>query len=550
MEHTLPVFRPFFSFFLVILCLSLPVNGGIASAAYAPDTGYLLDRERLDTLQRDAFKYMWDDADPLSGMVYEGWQNDVRPLAVGGTGFGIAAMVAATDRGWITREEAVQRLMKIALFLRDKTPRAELKGAFPHWLDSATGEAIRFGKEDEGVDLVETSLLMQGLLIARAYFNGPGVETELRAIITGLWEDVDWNWFTNKEENGLYWHWSPKRGFRMGLKILGYNECLITYVLAASSPTHPISRKAYNYWTSGKGYRPKDAYGYKIEASLPGAGPLFLAHYSFIGLDPRRMADKFVPGGYFVRNVKQTLSNRGYCLFHAPAKNRYAADFWGLTAGLTPGGYAASDPANDSGTVTLTAALASMPYTPHYSMQVLQNIAGRLRDKIWGPCGPYDGISLRDNWASNEYIAINQLPIVCMVENYRSGLLWRLLMSDPEIRAGLEKAGITEPVFDEGFPEAVVTMVRDGTRYVPLAHDLRRHPDTGRYTLPYYTAEAGDVDFLFRDENGREIFCLRQEAAKGRNALAFPPFMAPDGSVLTLIMRTGRGEHSLPLRLN
>lgn len=551
MKHTSSFFRPFALLFLTIFFFLLPIADRSASAAHVTSTDYLLDKEQLDTLQRDAFRYMWDDADPHSGMAYEGtWQTDVRPLAVGGTGFGVAAIVAATDRGWITREEAVQRLMKIALFLRDRTPRADLKGAFPHWLDGATGQTIKFGKGDEDADLVETSLLMQGMLIARAYFNGPGVEEELRAVITGLWEDVDWNWFTNNEENGLYWHWSPKRGFRMGLKILGYNECLITYVLAASSPTHPISRKTYDYWTSGKGYRPKDVYGYRIEAALPGAGPLFLAHYSFIGLDPRRMADKYVPNGYFVRNVRHTLSNRAYCLYYAPAKNRYADDFWGLSAGQTKDGYAASDPANDRGTVMPTAALASMPYTPHYSMQVLHNLAGRLRDKVWGPYGPYDGISLRDKWVGRDYLAIDLLPIVCMVENYRSGLLWRLLMSDPEIRAGLAKAGIAEPAFAEGFPEVVVTLVRHGNRHVPNAHDLRRHPDTGLYTLPYHTDEAGEVDFLFSDEDGREIVCLGQNAAKGRNNLTFMPFMRPDGSVLTLTMRTARGEYTLPLRLN
>lgn len=554
MKHSIsgtPLLVSAFLLLLCLSCLSVTARPSAAFAAYVPDTEYLQDRELLDTLQRDAFNYMWEDADPHSGMVYEGtWQSGTRPVAVGGTGFGVAALVAATDRGWITREEAVQRLMKITLFLRDKTPRETLKGAFPHWLDGATGQAIKFGKGDEDADLVETSLLMQGLLIARAYFNGPGVETELRKIITGLWEDIDWDWFTNNENNGLYWHWSPKRGFRMGLKILGYNECLITYVLAASSPTHPISRKAYDYWTSGKGYRPKDVYGYKVEAALSGAGPLFLAHYSFIGLDPRRMADAYVPGGYFVRNVKHTLSNRGYCLFNAPAKNRYDADFWGLTAGQIKDGYAASEPANDKGVVTPTAALSSMPYTPQYSMQVLRHLAGRLRDRIWGPCGPYDGISLRDNWASSDYLAIDQLPIVCMVENYRSGLLWRLLMADPDIRAGLDKAGIGEPVFAEGFPEAVVTVRRDGKRYVSDAHDVCRHPDAGRYILPYFTEEAGEAVFAFKDEDGREIHTIRENAAKGRNRLVFNAFMRPDGSIFTLTMRTARGEYALPLRLN
>lgn len=535
---------------LAALLLAFPDPAHSAGMTFMPDNDYLADREALERLQKDAFLYMWEDSEPNSGMAYEGtfgWE--IRPVAVGGTGFGIASLVVAADRGWITREQAVQRLMQIVTFLRDKTPRDALHGAFPHWIDGATGKAVLFDKGDQDADIVETSLLVQGLLIARAYFNGPGTEETLRDIITKLWEDVDWDWFTNKENKGIYWHWSPEQGFRKGLKILGYNECLITYVLAISSPTHPISRKAYDYWTSGKGYRPKDVYGYRIEASLPGAGPLFLAHYSFIGLDPRRMADAFVPNGYFVRNVQHTLSNRGYCIYYAPAKNRYSEGLWGLTAGQIKDGYAASEPANDKGVITPTAALASMPYTPHYSLQVLNNLYGRLRDKIWGPYGPYDGISLRDDWVSDRYLAIDQLPIVCMTENYRSGLLWRLLMSDPEIRAGLEKAGIAEPEHAEGFPEIVVPLKRDGKRNVPDAVDLRRHPDSGQYQLPFVMTDAGTSVFVITDRDGIERLNMSMEAAKGRNALRFAQFMRPSSEVLTLTMRTERGEYILPLRL-
>ncbi len=248
------------------------------AATYTPDKEYLQDRALLEKLQRDAFNYMWEGGDPVSGMAYEAtFQWEIRPVAVGGTGFGIAAIVAAADRGWITREEALSRILKISLYLRDKTPRGEMHGAFPHWLNSTTGKVWEFGHNDGGADLVETSLLMQGLLIARAYFNGPGAEEELRGIITGLWEGVDWNWFTNGEENGLYWQWDKRVGFNPALKILGYNECLITYVLAIASPTHPISRKSYEYWMSGDKYQPADAYGYRIEACPPGGGPLFLA---------------------------------------------------------------------------------------------------------------------------------------------------------------------------------------------------------------------------------------------------------------------------------
>ena len=558
MNTTLPLYMKRLALLLFFCLLPVWANASPATAedvpateAFRPDTAFLADRQALDRLQRDAFRYMWEDAHPVSGMAFESSEaREVRPVATGGTGFGIAAIVVGADRGWITREQAVGRLTTITAFLRNSVPRNFLHGAFPHWLDGATGDIVSFGKNDNGADIVETALLMQGLLIARAYFNGPGAEENLRAVITELWEDVDWNWFTNGEENGLYWHWNPGAGFTHGLKILGYNECFIAYLLAAASPTHPISRAAYDYWTSGKGYQPKSLYGYTVPASLAGGGSLFLAHYSFIGLDPRRMADAFVPEGYFLRNVKHTLSNRGYCLFSAPARNQYGESAWGLTASQIKGGYAANEPAKDTGTIAPTAALSSMPYTPHYSMRVLESLDGPLRENIWGKNGPYDAFSPRDKWFSTEYLAIDQLPIVCMVENYRSELLWRLFMGDADVRRGLDMAGIAEPVFGEGFPEAVVALVRNGKNYVPDAHDIRRHPDSGRYAIPYRTAAPGTVTFRFATADGAEIHTITAEAHEGRNVLLFPQFMAPDKSVLTLSMRTGQGTYKLPVRLH
>ncbi len=262
------------TFICVILLVGQLTVSVAYSAAFVPDKEYVQDRAVLEQLQRDAFRYFWEDFEPNSGMAYEAnYTWDVRPVAVGGTGFGIAALVVATDREWVNRSDAVSRLVKIATFLREKTSRREMHGAFPHWIDGSTGAALPFGNKDAGADIVETSFLMQGLLIARAYFNGPGVEAKLREAITELWEDVEWDWFTNGEENGLYWHWDPKRGFHHGLKILGYNECLITYVLAASSPTHPISRKSFDFWTSGVEYLARMVNGYKIEAAPHCGGP-------------------------------------------------------------------------------------------------------------------------------------------------------------------------------------------------------------------------------------------------------------------------------------
>ena len=549
-----------FSLFLCALPLAahaasaLPGDVEIASgtgASHRPDRAYLEDARLLDQLQRDAFRFIWEDGCPVSGMAYESneWKND-SPVAVGGTGFGIAAIVVAVDRGWITREQAVVRLQTMTHFLRDKTSRRLLHGAFPHWLDGKTGDTLPFGKNDTGADIVETALLMQGLLIARTYFDGPGVEADLRAVITELWEDVDWQWFTSEDEVGLYWHWNPNMGFMSSLRILGYNECLIAYILAMSSPTNPIDRKHYDYWTSGKGYQPKTLSGYLVEATLAGGGPLFLAHYSFIGLDPRRMADVYVPDGYFVRNVKQTLSNRGYCLFGAPAKNRYSEDFWGLTASRIKGGYAAGSPTRDTGTVAPTAALSSMPYTPHYSMQVLVNLAGPLRETVWGKNGPYDAISLRDKWTSDLFLAIDQLPIVSMVENYRSGLLWRMLMRDKDVRAGLLASGIVEPLLEEGFPEAVVTLVKSGKNYVPDAYDIRRHSDTGLFQIPYWAEAVGSAQFTLATAEGEVVHSAIQSALAGRNFLEFPQVMPPDSSVLTLTMLLNSKVYSLPVRLH
>lgn len=556
-----------------------PAPAGEAPAAPAaeegapalPDDRPLKDRAALDKLQHDTFKYMWDDAHPVSGMAYEAnYYWEVRPVAIGGTGFGIAAIVVAADRGWITREEALSRLLTMATFLRDKTPRLQMHGAFPHWLNGETGAALSFGGRDVGADIVETSLLMQGLLIARAYFNGPGEEERLRRIITEIWHDVDWNWFADGGENGIHWHWSTQHGFS-GLRILGYNECLITYVLALASPTKPISRKTYDYWTSGKGYQPKDVYGYQLEASLPGGGPLFTAQYSFIGLNPRYMADAFVTKGYFVRNVIQTLSNRSYCLYSAPARNRYSESFWGLTAGNSRSAYIAAEPGTkDPGSIAPTGALSSMPYTPYYSMQVLRamlerdeeapakaeaapagarNTDAEVYAKLWGPYGPYDGFSLRDKWVSDKYLAIDQLPIVCMVENYRSGLLWDLFMSDADVREGLSKAGIGEPKLAPGFPEVVVPVRKEKKAYVQDAYDAMRHPDTERYIIPYYVEEAGEVSVTFANAAGT-IASFTVEAVQGRNTLDFLPPTTPGDELLTLTLQEPGGrEHTLPLRL-
>jgi hypothetical protein len=536
---------------LGFFALSVSLWGAVPVGA-STDRALLLDREALTNLQRQAFLYFWEFGHPASGAAFEadfGWE--IKPVTMAGTGFGIAALVVATDRGWVTRELAVERLLKITGFLLEIS-RPEWRGAFPHWMNGENGEPLNFGNGNDELDVVETSFLIQGLLIAREYFDGPGAEKEFRDQATALWENVDWDFFTDGQKAGLFWHWSPVRGF-LGLKVKGFNEALVTYVLAASSPTHPIDPAAFNFWYQSPNYRKRTFFGYTVEGTPNGGGPLFITHYSFIGLDPRRLADKMVPNGYFIRGVKQTLSNREYCVVHAPREHRYNESFWGLTASQKmDSGYGIFSPVNDQGVLAPTAALSSMPFTPHYSMQVLAFLSTRLKDLLWSWFGPRDAISLKDDWVSPHYVAIDQLPIVAMVENYRSGLPWRLFMANREVQNGLKILGFTEPLLEDGFPEAVITRYLRGGRYRDDAYVIRRHPDTGLYAVPYFLKDGGEATFTLIDagEPGEIVlYSSTEQASPGSNTLSMDLPM-DNGRLLSLQMRTHDEKlYSVPLRL-
>lgn len=469
-------------------------------------------------------------------------------LTTGGTGFGIAAIVVGVERKFIARADGVERLTRITAFLE----RAQkFKGAFPHWYDKK-GKVKPFGEKDDGGDIVETAFLIQGLLIAREYFNRDGKEKQLRESITRLWEGVDWNWYTNGK-NCLFWHWSEKHGFAMNHRITGFNECMIAYILALASPTHPIGKEAYDAWTSTRGYATGTYLGYVLEGGSQFGGPLFFTHYSFIGLDGRMMADSYVPHGYFVRNTRHVMINRAYCLAKAPAENKYSQEDWGLTASYGYEGYSAHSPTNDKGIIAPTAALASMPYTPWYSIQVLRNLyAGK--DRYWRKYGPCDAYSLKHNWSSldkrQDYLAIDQLPITCMVENYRSGLLWRLFMNNPDIRKTLPRAGISFPEYKEGFSLSVPLLKQEGESYVTDALDLVRHPDKGEYSLPFFAKSAGEALIILSEVDGREIGKKKMNARQGINACGF---IAPEGGrdnifILSLKMKTW--EDRIKIRLH
>jgi hypothetical protein len=401
----------------------------------------------LDLVQHQTFRYFWDFAHPVSGLARErsnqtfNYGNEV--VTTGGSGFGIMAILVATERKWITREQAVEHMQKILRFL---SKADSYHGIFPHWLNGETGKTIPFSRKDDGGDLVETSYLFQGLLCARQYFNGPGRgEAGIRNQINSLWGEAEWSWHTRDNMDLLYWHWSPNNGWSMNFELRGYNEALITYVLAASSPRYPISAEVYrrcwavsDHFHNGKSY-----YGITLPLGFDYGGPLFFAQYSFLGLDPRGLKDRYAD--YWEQNRNHTLINREYCITNPLHFKGYGANCWGLTASDNYEGYSAHSPTNDLGVITPTAALSSFPYTPEYSMQALKYFYNNLGSKIWGPYGFTDAFSESKDWYGDSYLAIDEGPIVVMIENYRSGLLWRLFMSCPEIRTGLKKLGFESP---------------------------------------------------------------------------------------------------------
>lgn len=404
----------------------------------------LTNEQLLTKVQEQTFKYFWDFGHPVSGLARERSNGSDNVTASGGSGFGIMAIMVGIERGFITRTQGLTRLQTMVNFLQNTTTKH--KGAFPHWIDGATGATLPFSTKDNGADIVETSYLIMGLLCARQYFDeGNPAETELRTKINQVWHDVEWDWFRRGGQNVLYWHWSPQYEWDMNLPISGWNECLITYVLAASSPTHGIPASVYtNGWTRNGAFVNGATYnGYRLPLGPAFGGPLFLSHYSFLGINPNGLTDAWA--NYTEQTRNHTLINYTHCLTNPGSYAGYSDSLWGLTASDIPNGYSASSPQNDLGVIAPTAALSSMPFTPDQSMAALHFFYYVLGDKLWKNYGFVDAFSLDQNWYASSHLAIDQGPIIIMIENHRSGLLWNLFTSCPEIKTGMQTLGFSAP---------------------------------------------------------------------------------------------------------
>lgn len=465
-------------YFLFALLITLLLAGCGLSTPKNNDTPtqVLTDEELLDTVQYYTFQYFWEGAEPNSGMARERLhidghypENDAHIVTTGGTGFGLMAIIAGIERGFITRQKGFERLTQVVDFL-EKADR--FHGVWPHWLDGQTGKVKPFSTNDNGGDLVETAFLVQGLLTVKQYLaDGNNQEQQLAQKIDQLWREVEWNWHTKGGENILYWHWSPDKQWAMNHKIHGYDECMVTYILAASSPTFPIEPQVYHEGWADSGAisieaaseQPALTLRHRVNSDM--GGPLFWAHYSFLGLDPRGLSDQYAD--YWANNVAHTLLNRQHCIDNPHNYKGYGKNCWGLTFSYSvPGAsdyfngqtntkpdkgnsqetdFACHCPSFDLGVIVPTAAISSIPYAPNKVMPVIRYFYENMANKLFGKYGFYDAFSDEYNWYPKRYLAIDQGPIVVMIENHRTGLIWDLFMQNTDVHIGLKKLGFSSP---------------------------------------------------------------------------------------------------------
>lgn len=468
-------------------------------------------RKVLDKQQKAAFNFFYEGAEPQSGVALEG-NNRGNTVTIGGGGFGVMAIVTGIERGWITREQGKERIRKIIDFLKGAD---RYKGAWSHW-HNPDGSYVAFGDQKATGDLVETSYMIEGLIVAREYFDrSDAEETAIRNDIDWLYDTVDWAGYTGENKDGLYWLWYSEQD-RYSLKISGWNEGLASYLFALGAKDgHDISPDLYERGWNVPVYpnRKVNGYVFPLGNNVTG-GPLFFSHYSFLGFDPRHMQDS--KAWYWQQNLSHTMINRHYCIYDAPASHGYNSCLWGLTAcygaGSTPS-YSARNPKDDDGVIAPTAAISAFPYTPFYSAQVLMEL-----DRIEACQGEYgfaDSYKPAEKVSNRNHLAIDQGPIVVMIENYRSGLIWNLFMKNERVKRALERAGIGEPVFREGFP-FIAADTKTGL------YDLMAHPDKEKYELEYYSDESGKASFkILQKATMDEIQSYETDIQAGLSAFQF-----------------------------
>ncbi len=517
-----------------VSAVDLSGNESPLSDSVVATTHIMNDEEFLDMTQRATFRYFWDYAHPVSGLARER-SGSGETVTTGGSGFGIMALLVGAERAFKSRELISKRVLKILNFLYYQADK--FHGAFPHWMNGSNGQVIPFSQYDDGGDLVETAFLIQGLLTARQYFDrDDSIETQIRNLITQIWQQVEWTWFRRYSGNNiLYWHWSPNYGWQMNHQILGPNECMIVYLLAIASPTFPMPASSFRYgWASQPYYvNGRTFYGYKIFVGWDYGGPLFFSHYSFLGFDPRNKKDMFC--NYFTNNRNITLIHKAYCTANPAGWLGYNENCWGLTASDDPTGYRVHEPTNDNGTISPTAALSSMPYTPNESIEALKHFYRNYYTGLWGEYGFKDAFNPTQNWFANSYLAIDQGPIIVMIENYRSGLLWNKFMANPEIQPMLNAIGFV--------PDSTTSVENEHTSLTDFElYQNYPNPFNPNTIISWQSSVSGWQTLKVYDILGREIATLVDEYKEAGN---YEIIFSPEAMGNTVSLPSGIYFYSL-----
>jgi len=430
----------------------------------------------LDDLERRTFDFFWDTAAPGNGLVPDRWPS--RPFSsIAAVGFGLTAYGVGAERGYVERDEARDRVLTTLRFLWNapQGPGAGevsgYRGFFYHFLDMETGHRFKTNE----LSTIDTTLMMAGVLFAREYFDGPGAEErEIRELADALYRRIEWPYF-DRDEQGITmgWHPEPERAFGPG-RWKGYDESIILHVLALGSPTHPLGREVWDRYTST--YEWGTFYGQELLQFAP----LFGHQYSHVWIDFRGIQDDFMRShgiDYFENSRRATLAQRAYAIANPGGWAGYGAETWGLTACDGPldgtleiGGRerrfhtywargAALGDVRDDGTIAPTAAGGSIPFAPEVAIPALVAMRARYGETLYQRYGFLDAfnptlavpVETRRGavvpgvgWFDDDYLGIDQGPIVLMIENHRSGLVWETMKESPYVVAGLCRAGFRD----------------------------------------------------------------------------------------------------------
>ncbi len=421
------------------------------------------EEQFLERLEHDTFRFFWDNT--RTGLIPDRFPTR-SASSVAAVGFTLTSYLVGAERGWVTRSEAAARTLRTLETLwrapqgRGRSGTAGYHGFYYHFLDPRAGVRA----DESELSTIDTALLMAGVLAAQSYFDhGDPTERAIVRLSDALYRRVDWTWaYSRRQSPLLSLGWTPEEGF-IEFDWSGYSEGMLLYLLAIGSPTHPIDAGAWDRWT--RTYRWESFYGPPYVTF----GPLFGHQYSHVWIDFRGIQDRYMrwkQSDYFVNSVRATYANRAYCIADPGRWKGYGDLVWGLTASDGPGHTAAPhatpfraywarapDASRDDGTIAPTAIGGSVPFAPEVAIPSLMHLRERFGARLYGEYGFRDAFNLSypgasggphgKGWFAADYLAIDQGPILLMIENFRTGLVWRLMRRSPYVVAGLKKAGFT-----------------------------------------------------------------------------------------------------------